>query len=129
MKRKSNLLAVVVFECLLTAAIAAAGGPPVEWSKTFGGSYDDRGFSVQQTSSGEQFSPRLKWGHALSGYLGKRPRCGYYGDPHVSIALDAKGTPLSVLILSGSPCSLNKRVKHSLVFSNDIFLCPSQSSK
>ena len=54
MKRKPYLLAVVVFECLLTAAIAAAGGPPVEWDKTFDGSgnYTDQGFSVQQTSDG-----------------------------------------------------------------------------
>ena len=52
MKRKSNLLAVVVFECLLTAAIAAAGGPSIEWSKTFGDIFHDGGESVQQTSDG-----------------------------------------------------------------------------
>jgi len=43
---------VVVFECLLTVGIAVAGGPPVEWSKTFGGSSLDSGWSVEQTSDG-----------------------------------------------------------------------------
>ena len=52
MKRKPYLLAVVVFECLLTVGIAVAGGPPVEWSKTFGGSSLDSGWSVEQTSDG-----------------------------------------------------------------------------
>jgi len=50
--RKSNLLAVVVFECLLTVGIAAGVGPPVEWDKTFGGSGGDWGNSVQQTRDG-----------------------------------------------------------------------------
>ena len=52
MKRKSNLLAAVVFECLLTVTIAAAGGPSAEYKKTFGGSYIDWSSSVHQTSDG-----------------------------------------------------------------------------
>jgi hypothetical protein len=45
------IIAIALF-CSLYLAIFESEGPEIEWSRTFGSSEDDVGFSVQQTDDG-----------------------------------------------------------------------------
>jgi hypothetical protein len=61
--RNSNLLGIaliVIVGCSLwPTELALADGPPVQWQKTFGGSFFQIGFAVQQTADG---------GYIIAGY-------------------------------------------------------------
>jgi len=60
MKTFVPFLTVVLSFILLLLESVLAGAPPLQWQKTFGGTFVDRGCSVEQTSDG---------GYIIAGYI------------------------------------------------------------
>jgi hypothetical protein len=52
MKTLPRLLIAFLSLLFLSFELALAGAPPLQWQKTFGGSYGDYGYSVEQTKDG-----------------------------------------------------------------------------
>jgi hypothetical protein len=96
-RNKMRTAKITLFSTLLSLCLVWLNGTAsaYEWEKTFGGSYDDSGYSVQQTTDG---------GYIIAGYIGVRiyVKTGGFETDVYLIKTDAAGNELWSKTFGGS---------------------------